>query len=82
VPLSTVDLPCVLTLDKQQYSLDHIPTLFVATKSDLDLAQQVCPSFMFAKPLYDVNLPETRDTKCSQMCTAEDFTYKYQSPLA
>jgi Ras family protein T1 len=26
---------------KQQYSLDHIPTLFVATKSDLDLALQV-----------------------------------------
>lgn len=32
-----------LTGDKQQqYNLDHIPTLFVATKSDLDLAQQVC----------------------------------------
>jgi Ras family protein T1 len=28
-------------LEKQQYSLDHIPTLFVATKSDLDLALQV-----------------------------------------
>jgi mitochondrial Rho GTPase 1 len=27
---------------QQQYSLDHIPTLFVATKSDLDLALQVC----------------------------------------
>ena len=27
--------------DQRQYSLDHIPTLFVATKSDLDLAQQV-----------------------------------------
>jgi mitochondrial Rho GTPase 1 len=26
---------------QQQYSLNHIPTLFVATKSDLDLAQQV-----------------------------------------
>ncbi|KAI0304488.1 P-loop containing nucleoside triphosphate hydrolase protein [Multifurca ochricompacta] len=25
---------------RQQYSLDHVPTLFVATKSDLDLAQQ------------------------------------------
>jgi Ras family protein T1 len=25
---------------QQQYSLDHLPTLFVATKSDLDLAQQ------------------------------------------
>ncbi|WVQ81609.1 mitochondrial Rho GTPase 1 [Cryptococcus sp. DSM 104549] len=25
---------------RQQYSLDHIPSLFVATKSDLDLAQQ------------------------------------------
>ncbi|KAJ3791164.1 P-loop containing nucleoside triphosphate hydrolase protein [Lentinula aff. detonsa] len=25
---------------RQQYSVDHIPTLFVATKSDLDLAQQ------------------------------------------
>jgi hypothetical protein len=30
----------LLTLQQQQYSLDHIPTLFVATKSDLDLAQQ------------------------------------------
>lgn len=26
---------------QQQYKLDDIPTLFVATKSDLDLAQQV-----------------------------------------
>ncbi|KAL1406107.1 ERMES complex Ca(2+)-binding regulatory GTPase gem1 [Vanrija albida] len=25
---------------RQQYSLDHIPSIFVATKSDLDLAQQ------------------------------------------
>ncbi|KAG8682869.1 ERMES complex Ca(2+)-binding regulatory GTPase gem1, partial [Ceratobasidium sp. 395] len=25
---------------RQQYSLDHIPSMFVATKSDLDLAQQ------------------------------------------
>lgn len=25
---------------QQQYSLDHIPAVFVATKSDLDLAQQ------------------------------------------
>ncbi|KAI0036512.1 EF hand associated-domain-containing protein [Vararia minispora EC-137] len=25
---------------RQQYSLDHVPALFVATKSDLDLAQQ------------------------------------------
>lgn len=25
---------------RQQYSLDHIPSLFIATKSDLDLAQQ------------------------------------------
>lgn len=25
---------------QQQYSLDHIPAIFVATKSDLDLAQQ------------------------------------------
>jgi mitochondrial Rho GTPase 1 len=30
----------LLILQQQQYSLDHIPTLFVATKSDLDLAQQ------------------------------------------
>lgn len=28
---------------KQQYNLDHIPCMFVATKSDLDLAQQVSP---------------------------------------
>lgn len=27
-------------MSQQQYSLDHIPTLFVATKSELDLAQQ------------------------------------------
>lgn len=27
--------------NQQQHNLDHIPTLFVATKSDLDLAQQV-----------------------------------------
>ncbi|KAJ2933828.1 hypothetical protein H1R20_g3264, partial [Candolleomyces eurysporus] len=26
---------------RQQYNLDHIPTLFVATKSDMDLAMQV-----------------------------------------
>lgn len=26
---------------QQQYKLDDIPSLFVATKSDLDLAQQV-----------------------------------------
>lgn len=32
---------CLLPELKQQYSLDHIPTLFVATKSDLDLALQV-----------------------------------------
>lgn len=31
----------VLIPRQQQYSLDHIPTLFVATKSDLDLALQV-----------------------------------------
>ena len=30
---------------QQQYSLDHIPTLFVATKSDLDLALQVRSQF-------------------------------------
>lgn len=29
------------TAFQQRYNLDHIPTLFVATKSDLDLAQQV-----------------------------------------
>ena len=31
----------LLTCPQQQYNLDHIPTLFVATKSDLDLAMQV-----------------------------------------
>lgn len=36
---------------QQQYSLDHIPTLFVATKSDLDLAQQV-HSLLFLHPIY------------------------------
>lgn len=35
-----------MKLAQQQYSLDHIPTLFVATKSDLDLALQV--GFVFA----------------------------------
>ena len=40
-------MPVARTLDdliednQQQHNLDHIPTLFVATKSDLDLAQQV-----------------------------------------
>lgn len=29
---------------QQQYSLDHIPSVFVATKSDLDLALQVSPA--------------------------------------
>jgi mitochondrial Rho GTPase 1 len=38
---SMIRLRLTLILVKQQYSLDHIPTLFVATKSDLDLAQQV-----------------------------------------
>jgi len=55
VPLSTVERTCGLTLGKQQYSLDHIPTLFVATKSDLDLAQQVGSSFILAKRLCNVN---------------------------
>lgn len=57
---STVDWSCSLTLGKQQYSLDHIPTLFVATKSDLDLAQQVCSLFMLAKRLCDVNYSHQR----------------------
>jgi Ras family protein T1 len=38
-PLLTVSRTAPDTT-QQQYSLDHIPTLFVATKSDLDLAQQ------------------------------------------
>lgn len=29
-----------LDRNQEQYSLDHIPTVFVATKADLDLAQQ------------------------------------------
>lgn len=29
---------------RQQYALDDVPSIFVATKSDLDLAQQVSPS--------------------------------------
>src|SRR6266702_2773349 len=37
------------SLGKQQYSLDHIPILFVATKSDLDLAQQVGLEFLYHK---------------------------------
>lgn len=32
---------------QQQYKLDDIPTIFVATKSDLDLAQQVRPRSPF-----------------------------------
>jgi len=36
-------------LGKQQYSLDHIPTLFVATKSDLDLALQVSVAFSWKR---------------------------------
>ena len=55
-----MDWPCSLTLGKQQYSLDHIPTLFVATKSDLDLAQQVGSSFILAKRLCNVNYPNQR----------------------
>lgn len=52
-----------LTLGKQKYSLDHIPTLFVATKSDLDLAQQVSQYFapfeiMVCDAVYAT--PETR----------------------
>lgn len=31
-------------LRKQQYKLDDVPSIFVATKSDLDLAQQACRS--------------------------------------
>jgi hypothetical protein len=78
-----VGLSCTLTVGKQQYSLDHIPTLFVATKSDLDLAQQVGPSdSCLAERLCNANLPETRDMRYSQMCTAEDLTSKCQSPLA
>jgi hypothetical protein len=53
-----------LTLVKQQYSLDHIPTLFVATKSDLDLAQQVRAIMIYASQSVWVTLslpyPETR----------------------
>ncbi|CEQ42539.1 SPOSA6832_04359, partial [Sporobolomyces salmonicolor] len=35
---------------RQQYKLDDIPSLFVATKSDLDLAQQVRPSLALLCP--------------------------------
>lgn len=35
---------------QQQYKLDDIPSLFVATKSDLDLAQQVRPSLALLCP--------------------------------
>lgn len=31
----------VVDLSQEQYSLDHIPSVFVATKADLDLTQQV-----------------------------------------
>jgi hypothetical protein len=76
-----VDRSRSLTLGKQQYSLDHIPTLFVATKSDLDLAQQVGSSFILRSDCV-TSITRTRDTRCSQMCTAEDLAYKYQLPLA
>lgn len=36
---------------QQQYKLDDIPTLFVATKSDLDLAQQVRPCPLRREPV-------------------------------
>lgn len=46
-----------MTFGQQQYSLDHIPTLFVATKSDLDLALQVSSLELCAPKL---TLPEQR----------------------
>lgn len=39
--VSSNDSVSPLISAQQQYNLDHIPTLFVATKSDLDLAMQV-----------------------------------------
>ncbi|KIJ54421.1 hypothetical protein M422DRAFT_58414 [Sphaerobolus stellatus SS14] len=59
---------------RQQYSLDHIPTLFVATKSDLDLAQQrheVQPD-VYCRRL-SLQVPVAVSVKTSQM--ADDHTY-------
>jgi len=51
---------------KQQYNLDHIPTLFVATKSDLDLAQQVSS---LSEPRFSADINVVRSgTRCSLMC--------------
>lgn len=44
LPLLNASDSLIIVL-QQQYSLDHIPTLFVATKSDLDLALQVSLKF-------------------------------------
>ena len=61
---------------KQQYNLDHIPTLFVATKSDLDLAQQVSdldePHFWLI--LTDV----TSGTRFNLMCTVAGWVFRFQ----
>lgn len=62
---------------KQQYNLDHIPTLFVATKSDLDLAQQVSS---LNEPRFFVDIDVMRSgTRCSLMCTVADWVFKFQS---
>ena len=39
---------------RQQYKLDDVPSLFVATKSDLDLAQQVRSSFFVPSTCWKV----------------------------
>lgn len=60
---------------KQQYSLDHIPTLFVATKSDLDLALQV--STVDDATLADVHLVNS-GTRSSLTCTADGLVSRFQ----
>ena len=64
---------CSLThiTTKQQYSLDHIPTLFVATKSDLDLAMQVRHINPFTDKVI-LKISRTSDTRCSLMYIAGD----------
>ena len=64
----------VLTAYQQQYSLDHIPTLFVATKSDLDLAHQVRYNLLGPRGSTDSSL--FSGMKYNRTCTAEDWVCK------
>jgi Ras family protein T1 len=69
--LPTVEIP------QQKCSLDHIPTLFVATKSDLDLALQVRASSHYStcNPVAG-HVIDDRDTRCNLMSTAGDWVFR------